>query len=194
MSKILHLDASGRQQASNSRKLSSDLVEAIKTEDSQVTYRDLGAGLSFLSETMIDSYFTAEDQRSTEQNQAIELSDTLVRELMNSDILVVGIPIYNFSMPASFKAWCDLVARAGVTFKYTETGPVGLLEGKKAYVIITSGGVQLDGEQDLLTPWLRQFLNFIGIDDIEIIDATNLGRAAEQVLSKARIHIQSLAY
>ena len=192
MTNILHIDASGRQQASQSRKLSTQIVNTIKKSDSRITYRDVGEGLAFVDDSMIGSYFTAPEQRTDGQNQSILMSDTITRELIDNEVVVIGIPIYNFSMPAAFKAWCDLAARVGVTFKYTDTGPVGLLRGKKAYVVISSGGTRVDSEIDFLTPWLRHYLNFIGISDVEIIQADGLGSNAETSLAMADAHIKSL--
>lgn len=193
MTNILHIDASGRQGASNSRKMSKDVVEAIQSDSSTITYRDVGQGLHHLNDAVIESFYTSPEQRTDEQKTIIELSDALVAELMAADVLVIGIPMYNFAMPAAFKAWCDLVARAGVTFKYTETGPIGLLEGKKAYVVITSGGIPIDSPLDFLTPWLKHFLSFLGIKDIEIIKADGLVRNAEASLARAKEQIESLA-
>ena len=125
--------------------------------------------------------------------QAIALSDTIVEELMEHDTYVIGVPIYNFSMPAALKAWADLSARVGLTFKYGENGPEGLLEGKKAYIVVTSGGTQVGSDIDFLTPWLRHFLGFIGVKDIEIINASGLGSDSEATIEKARASILALA-
>jgi len=193
MKTILHIDASGHKTASDSRKLSKQLVQKIQTtEQAEVIYRDVSQDLPFLDETMITSYFTAPDERSDELKQAIAISDQVVEELQRSDVIVIGIPIYNFSMPAGFKAWVDLVARAGVTFQYTENGPVGLLENKKAYLAITSGGVPLDSPSDFLTPWLRQFFGFIGINDVNIIDASAINSRGNTALESAKAEIQAL--
>ncbi len=111
---------------------------------------------------------------------------------MAANTVVIGMPIYNFSMPAGFKAWSDLAARVGETFKYSENGPVGLLEGKKAYVAIASGGTKVDSEIDFLTPWLRHYLNFIGIDDVEIVQAEALNRNGDKAIEAARASIASI--
>ena len=192
MTKILHLDASGRHEGSLSRKLSRQVVEVIAGSDDPVSYRDISQGLPFVDDTLVAAYRTAPDQRTEAQRQALTLSDELVEELLDHEFLVMGVPIYNFSMPAAFKAWADLVARAGITFKYTETGPVGLLENKKAYVVIASGGTAVGSEIDFLSPWLRHYLGFIGIKAVEIIKADGLMRNADTVLQQAQAHIQSL--
>ena len=111
---------------------------------------------------------------------------------MDADTVVIGMPIYNFSMPAGFKTWSDLAARVGETFKYTENGPVGLLEGKKAYVAVASGGTKVGSEIDFLTPWLRHFLGFIGIYDVEIVQAEAINRNGDKAVEEARASIASI--
>jgi FMN-dependent NADH-azoreductase len=166
-------------------------VERIKGS-AAVTYRDIGKGLAFVDDTMIGGYFTPEDKRSDEQKRSLILSDQITKELFDHDVYVFGLPIYNFAMPAAFKAWCDLAARSGVTFKYSSTGPVGLLTGKKAYLAITSGVVKLGSEIDFLTPWLRYYLGFLGITDITIIAAEALSRNSEETIAKAEAQIKAL--
>ncbi len=183
--KILHIDASARKDDSVTRKLSGQLVARLAENGSQVTYRDLGEGLPFVDETKIAAYFTAADERTDEQREAIALSDTIVSELKRNDVLVIGVPIYNFSMPASFKAWADLAARVGETFRYTQNGAEGLLKNKKAYVVIASGGTRVDSSIDFLTPWLRHYLGFIGIKDVTVISADALNQDFDAGLAQA---------
>ncbi len=192
MNNILHIDASGRKTASVSRQLSNEIVKKISSDEDTVTYRDVSQGLPFVDELMIGAYFTQSTERSEQQHQAIALSDSIVEELKAADTVVIGVPIYNFSMPASFKTWSDLAARVGETFKYTENGPVGLLEGKKAYIAAASGGTAIGSEIDFLTPWLRHFLGFIGIHDVEIIQAEALNRNADEAIEQAQATIASI--
>ena len=192
MNNILHIDASGRGKPSVSRQLSNEIVQKISSDQTNVTYRDVSQGLSFVDETMIGAYYTHKAERSDEQHQAIALSDTIVGELMEADTVVIGMPIYNFSMPAGFKTWSDLAARVGETFTYTENGPVGLLEGKKAYVAVASGGTKVGSEIDFLTPWLRHFLGFIGISDVEIVQAEAINRNGDKAVEDARASIASI--
>jgi FMN-dependent NADH-azoreductase len=192
MNNILHIDASGRGKPSVSRQLSNEIVQKISSDQTNVTYRDVSQGLSFVDETMIGAYYTHKAERSDEQHQAIALSDTIVGELMDADTVVIGMPIYNFSMPAGFKTWSDLAARVGETFTYTENGPVGLLEGKKAYVAVASGGTKVGSEIDFLTPWLRHFLGFIGISDVEIVQAEAINRNGDKAVEEARASIASI--
>ena len=192
MNHILHIDASGRKTPSVSRRLSNEIVKRLRNDQSTVTRRDVSQGLSFVDELMIGAYYTQPAERTEEQHQAIALSDTIVEELMAADSIVIGVPMYNFSMPAGFKAWSDLAARVGETFKYTETGPVGLLEGKKAYIAVASGGAAVGSEVDFLTPWLRHFLGFIGIHDVQIVQAEALNRNGDSAIEKALLAIASI--
>jgi FMN-dependent NADH-azoreductase len=173
--------------------LSDQVIQKISNDQSTVTHRDVSQGLPFVDDLMIGAYFTQKAERNDHQNQAIALSDTIVKELMEADTLVIGIPIYNFSMPAGFKAWSDLAARVGETFKYTENGPEGLLEGKKGYIAVASGGTKIGSEIDFLTPWLRHFLGFIGIHDVEIVQAEALNSKGEKAIEEARSAIDTIA-
>ena len=193
MKNILHIDASAQGQASVSRKLSRALVEMIGDQQSTVTYRDVSQGLPFVSEMMVGAYYTPAGDRSDEQKQSIALSNTIVEELRASDIVVLGTPMYNFSAPAGLKAWADLAARVGETFQYSENGPIGLLKDKKAYVVVATGGAAIDSEIDFLTPWLRHFLGFIGITNIEVIKAEALNRNGEDAIEGAHSTIAALA-
>lgn len=192
MNHILHIDASGRETSSVSRKLSNQIIQKISDDKSTVSYRDVSQGLPFVDEMMIGAYYTQKTERSEQQNQAIVISDAIVEELMSADTVVIGMPIYNFSMPAGFKAWSDLAARVGETFKYTENGPVGLLEGKKAYIAVVSGGTKVGSEIDFLTPWLRHYLGFIGIHDVEIVQAEALNQNGDKAIDEALISIASI--
>ena len=192
--KILHVDASARQAGSVSRELSQHLVDALSETETQVTKRDIGlTPLPLISETWVGANFTPEENRTDSQKQVLELSDTLIAELEAADTLVLGVPIYNFGVPAAFKAWVDLIARARKTFKYTESGPVGLLEGKKAYVVIASGGTQSGSEIDFATPYVRHVLGFVGIHDVTIIAADQLMSTGDEKLTAARDQIAAVA-
>ncbi len=192
MKNILHIDSSGRRAPSVSRQLSNQIVNKLSDEQTKTTYRDVSQGLPFLDEQMIGAYYTPKQERSPEQHQAIQVSDAIVDELKTADILVIGVPLYNFSAPAGFKAWADLAARAGETFNYTETGPEGLLVGKKAYVVVTSGGIEVGSDADFLTPWIRHFLGFIGIHHVEIVNAGSISINAAVAMERAQTSIASV--
>ena len=140
----------------------------------------------------IEANSTDPEERSEHQRDALKASDELVAELKAADVLVAAVPIYNFGVPAAFKAWIDMVARARETFRYTPAGPEGLLEGKKAYLIVTSGGTRLGSEIDFVTPWLRHVMSFLGIHNVEIIDASGLMSDAEARIAEATQRIEEL--
>lgn len=173
---ILRIDASARRSDSVSRALGDRLVSAIMADSSeqQVVLRNVADGLPFVDEGWITANFTPDGNRSASHRETLALSNALVAELQNADAIVITTPIYNFGVPATLKAWIDLVARAGVTFRYTQDGPVGLLEGKKAYVIVTSGGTPVGSDIDFASGYMRHVLGFIGITDVEIIAADQL--------------------
>ena len=137
---------------------------------------------------------TPEEERTDAQRRTLAFSDDLVQELMAADILVIGAPIYNFSVPASLKAWIDLIARVRLTFQYTAQGPVGLLDGKKAYVLTPSGGVPVGSAVDFATPYLRHALGFVGITDVNFIGAQGADRGNDQALDEARARIAELVH
>lgn len=189
---ILKINASMRIADSSSRKLSQLIVSQLSNSETTVTERDLTHTLPFVDEQWISANFTPAEQRTQAQKETLALSEQLIGELEAADNIVIGVPIYNFGVPAAFKAWIDMVARARRTFKYTENGPVGLLENKKAYVVVTSGGTKLDSEVDFVSPWIKHVLGFLGIQDVEFIDASVLMSGEEQVLSYAKAQIEKL--
>jgi len=193
---LLEVAASGRNDGSVSRMLSADLIAALEERHGgiELARRDLNKGLRFVDEAWINANFTAAEERSAEQRAVLAESDALVAELKAADVLVIGAPIYNFGVPAALKAWIDMVARARLTFRYTENGPKGLLEGKKAYLVIASGGVPVDSAVDFATPYLRHALAFIGIDDVEVIAAQQLNSKAEESIDAARVRIAELVH
>ena len=185
---ILELNASGRQSGSVSRMLSAELVRAFQQQhaNTAVARRDLAAGISFVDEDWIAAAFAGDD---ADAKPGVAESDTLVAELVAADVLVIGTPIYNFAIPAALKAWLDQVARPRVTFRYTEDGSVGLLEGKKAYIVLASGGVPVGSPVDFATPYLRHMLGFLGISDVDIIAADGLLSRGDEAIAAARSEI-----
>lgn len=178
---ILHINASARVGGSVTRDVSAQLVQQLQQSMSATTVnRDLADGLAFIDEQWIGANFTDRSERSDEQKETLALSDSLVAELTQASHIVIASPIYNFSVPASLKAWIDQVARARVTFRYTENGPEGLLKGKKAYLVIASGGVPLGSEVDYASTYLRHVLGFLGIDDVTLVNANELSQAANE--------------
>jgi len=173
---ILQINASARKAGSVTRELTETLVTRLldKSADAMVISRDVSQGLPFLDEDWVGATFTDPAERSAEQRMKLALSDTLVNELKAADTIVIGSPIYNFSVPAALKAWVDLIARARETFQYTETGPVGLLKDKKAYVIVASGGTKVGSDVDFAANYLKHVLGFVGITDVTIVAAGQL--------------------
>ncbi|KIC17906.1 FMN-dependent NADH-azoreductase [Leisingera sp. ANG-DT] len=188
---VLHLDSSARTEGSVTRDLSAQIVSRLDADT--VIRRDLAAPLPLLDGAWIGANFTPADQRSEADKQLLALSDALVAELKQADTIVIGAPIYNFSVPSTLKAWIDLVARVGVTFRYEETGPIGLLEGKRAIVAVASGGTQAGSDIDFATTYLRHVLGFIGITEVEIVAADAMSIDAEGALAKAKNQIEALA-
>ncbi len=172
---ILHIDASPRLQVSKSRRLSQAVVDALQADETQarVIRRDVSQEtLPFVTEAMIGAYYTPADQRSAEQNQLLIISDQSTNELLEADVIVIGSPMWNFSVPASLKAWIDLVVRTGLTFKYTPEGPVGLLNpNTKVVLCMSTSGTPLGSDMDFLSRYLKFLFSWLNTNDITIIGA-----------------------
>lgn len=193
---ILEISASARQHGSISRQLTADLLAALadRHDDIAVSRRNVADGLPYVDAAFARAKDTPPEQRTPDDEAALTLSDELVAELAAADILVIGVPMYNFSIPASLKAWIDLVARPRLTFRYTENGPEGLLQGKKAYIVMSSGGVPVGSPVDFATPYLRHALAFVGITDVEFIGAPGADRGNEVAMDEARARIADLVH
>lgn len=169
---VLHINASSRYDGSLTRAVSAQLTDILAGQQADnVQQRDLASGLPFIDEQWIHANFTDPAERNEAQKAVLELSDLLIDELKSADVVVMAVPIYNFGIPASLKAWIDLVARARETFRYTDNGPVGLLENKKVYLVMASGGVPLESEVDFASQYLKFFMQFIGISDVTLVNA-----------------------
>ncbi|WP_413460075.1 FMN-dependent NADH-azoreductase [Herbaspirillum huttiense] len=185
MSTLLHIDSSARNGGSISRQLTASFAQQwqAKNPGGKVVHRDLAANaLPHLSESMLGAYFTPADARSAEQADVIKQSDALVDELLAADTIVIGVPMYNFAPPSTLKAWIDHVFRADRTFSYTETGPVGLVKGKKAVIILSRGGKYSEGPMEALDfqgKYLKGALGFIGITDVELVVAEGVSMGEE---------------
>ena len=186
---ILHIDSSAQQQGSISRQLSARIVSQLGDE---VIRRDLSDALPPVNEIWVASNFTPAEQRTPEQQEALALSDMLVAELQRADTIVIGSPVYNFSIPSVLKAWIDQVVRAGLTFNYTEKGPVGLLDGKRAIVAMASAGMPIGSEIDFASGYLRHILGFVGITDVQIIAADQLRANRDKAIEDAHQKIAEL--
>lgn len=177
--RVLRVDASGRGDDSATRRLTASFVrELAARQPIELVELDLGAGLPFVDAAWIAANFTDPDARDAGQRATLAGSDALVAEVMAADALVIGVPLYNFGVPATLKAWIDQIARARVTFRYTADGPEGLLRGKRAWLLVASGGTPVGGAVDFATPWLRHVLGFLGIGQVEVIAAERLNADA----------------
>ena len=191
--KIYQIDSSARKKGSTSRLLAKKLISKIKKPEDKVIYRDLDDEMLFVSGLTESGMKIPQDKQSDHHKKMFDLSDRLVKELQESEIIIISAPIYNFGPPATLKAWSDLAARVGSTFRYTEDGQrVGLLKNKKAYLIITSGGTKVGGVEDFLTPWLKHTLNFFGISEIKIISADQMAIDYKKSVAKAEKEIENL--
>jgi FMN-dependent NADH-azoreductase len=166
---ILRIDASARTVGSSSRAFADAVLATLPASD--VIHRDLADGLPSISAAYASGTFKPADARSAEEEAALALSDALLAEVQAADTLVISMATYNFNIPASLKAWIDQIARAGIAFRYTETGPEGLLTGKRALVLRASAGTPTGAPADFATPYLTFMLGFIGISDVTFLDA-----------------------
>ena len=191
--KIYQIDSSARKEGSTSRALAKKLLEKIKSPDDEILYRDLDDEMVFVS-GLTESGMKIDKKDQTEHHKKMfELSDKLVKELKQSDIIIISAPIYNYGPPATLKAWSDLAARVGETFKFRPDGRrEGLLKNKKAYLVITSGGTKLNSKEDFLTPWLKFILNFFGIEEIKTICADQMSLDYEKSIKDAEEQIKNI--
>ena len=191
--KIYQIDCSARKKGSASRELAKKLLEKIKKSEDEVIYRDLDDEMLFVAGLTESGMSIPKNERTEQHKKMFELSDKLVKELKESDIIIISTPIYNFGPPATLKAWSDLAARVKSTFKYSEDGKqIGLLENKKVYLVITSGGTKIGSKEDFLTPWLIHVLNFFGIKNIQIISADQMSIDYEGSVKKAEDEINKV--
>ncbi len=188
---ILRIDASARHDGSESRALTQRILDRLAPDE--VINRDLAASLPAIDAEWLNANWTPEDQRSDAQRESLALSDTLIQEVKSADTIVIGAPIYNFGIPATLKTWVDQIARAGITFKYSESGPQGLMTGKRAIIAITSGGTQVGSDIDFASGYLRHVLGFVGITDVQFVAADQLAVDADASHAKADAALQALA-
>ncbi len=188
---VLRIDASARLNGSESRALTQRIIDRLAP--STVIHRDLASAIPAIDADWLAANWTPEDQRTEAQREKLALSTTLIAELKAADTLVIGTPIYNFAIPATLKAWIDQIARAGQTFQYSETGPKGLLSGKRAIVAIASGGTQVGSDIDFASGCLRHVLGFVGITDVQFVPADQLMLDADASHAKADAALNALA-
>ena len=199
MSRVLIIESSARQQDSVSRQLTQTFISQWKAAHpaDQITVRDLAVKpVPHLDINLLGGWMKPVEQRSDLEQVSLERSNQLTDELLAADVLVMAAPMYNFTIPSTLKAWLDHVLRAGVTFKYTDTGPQGLLSGKRAYVLTARGGIYAGSTADHQEPYLRQVMAFIGIHDVTFIHAEGMnlgGDFHEKGLSQANAKLSQVA-
>lgn len=183
--KILQVNSSARHAEGNSTRIANAIVARLRANspEATLTVRDLAVDPHpVLDAAALGALYTPADQRSTEQAERVALDDALIAEVMAADVIVLGVPMYNFGVPVQLKCWIDAIARAGVTFRYTEKGPEGLLKGKKVYVALARGGRYRGTDFDTQVPFLKTVLGFLGISDVHFVyaEGLNMGEAAAQ--------------
>ncbi|MFP1644322.1 FMN-dependent NADH-azoreductase [Pontitalea aquivivens] len=195
MTKILRIDASIKSEGSVSRRLTDRIIARLTAADpaASVTERDLSQGVPQIDGAWLGAVFTPADQRNADQAAIASKADEYLNEVRTADILVIGLPVYNFGVPAQMKAWIDQLARKGETFTYTETGPVGLLTGKRAIIALSSDGTPIGSEIDFASGYIRHMLGFFGITDVEFIAADKMVFAPEETLSRAEAAVDAIA-
>lgn len=193
-SQILRIDTSIRGARSVTRALTGRILDRLTAAApaARVVSRDLSGGLPFVDAAWTDAAFTPETDRSPDQAQALALSDELIAELQAADTLIIGLPVYNFTVPTQMNAWIDQVARAGVTFRYTENGPEGLMTGKRAIVAMASDGTAEGSDVDFASGYLRHMLGFFGITDVSFVIADALMRGRDEKMQAAEARVDAL--
>ena len=192
--KIYQIDSSARKEGSTSRSLAKKLLEKIKKPDDEVIYRDLNDEMVFVSGLTESGMNIDEKDQNENHKKMFKLSDQLVKELKESDVIIISAPIYNYGPPATLKAWSDLAARIGETFRFKPNGRrEGLLKNKRAYLVITSGGTKIGSQEDYLTPWLKHVLNFFGIKNIQTISADQMSIDYEKSIKEAEKQIENIS-
>lgn len=199
MTVLLQINASISHHDGQSSRLADQFVAAFaaRNPDAKIVLRDVAAGpVPHLDGQRFGAFIARPEERTAEQHAVIAYSDALIDEIRRADVIVLGLPMYNFGLPSQLKAYFDHIARAGVTFEYTDKGPAGLLTGKKAYVFAARGGKYAGTPLDTQTSYVRDFLRFLGISDVEFIYAEGLAmgpQSKESSLAKAAAEIARLA-
>lgn len=194
---ILQINASARREGANSTRIADMVAQRLLQRDPQarLTLRDLAATPHpMLDEAALGALFTPAEKRDAAQAARVALDDALIREVQAHDVLVLGVPMYNFGVPSQLKNWIDAIARVGVTFRYTETGPQGLLTGKTVYLALARGGRYRDSVADAQVPYLKTVLGFLGMTDLRFIYAEGFAmgpEAAAQALVQARADLEA---
>lgn len=195
MKTLLRIDSSPRTTISISRQLGDHLQNHITNKEEFILqnrdlyYDDL---VKLGNEDQVTAYYTPEDQQTQVQKDAVASSNTLALEFAAADIYLFTVPMYNFTVSAGLKTYIDMISRAGISFQYTENGPIGLLKNKKAYIVITTGGTPAGSASDFVTPYLTQFLHFVGITDVTFINSDLVMANQDKAIANAKEEISTL--
>ena len=190
---ILHIDSSARLIGSNTRIIGQYLVNTLNTLNTKVVHRDLAAHPlpPVSAQDLMGVHGLSDDQRDSLHTH-LALSNQLVQELKDADTLVIGAPMYNFGIPASLKQWIDAICRAGVSFKYTDKGPIGLLNIKRAFIITATGGTPVGSKMDFASGYLAHICHFIGVEEVMHIDASGSNGSPEQIIESGKQQIDTI--
>ena len=195
MTAILRVEASIKGENSVSRKLTDRLIARLldRHADATLTSRDVSTGVQPVDANWIGAMFTPAEDRTDAQKAVVAYADELLAEVKAADIIVIGLPVYNFNVPSQLKSWIDQLARRGETFVYTEAGPKGLLEGKKAIIAMASDGTKQGSAIDFTSGYVKHMMNFFGITDVEIVAADAITLAPDVTVPKALEAVEALA-
>jgi FMN-dependent NADH-azoreductase len=193
MQNVLRLDATINLANSVSRRLTDGIIARFRAVGADIVERDLSTGVRPIDAAWIGAASTPAENRTTEQGEIILESDTYLAEIRAADIIVIGLPVYNFGVPSQLKSWLDHLARKGQTFNYTESGPKGLLTGKRAIVALSSGGTVMGSEIDFASGYVRHMMGFFGITDLEFVAADRMAVEPNAALLRAETAIHALA-
>ncbi|KAA0943975.1 MULTISPECIES: NAD(P)H-dependent oxidoreductase [unclassified Pseudomonas] len=197
--KILQINASARSAGANSTRLADSITARLKEQNpaALVELRDLASDPHpVLDDAALTALFTPAESRTEDQAARVALDDALIAQVQSVDAIVLGVPMYNFGVPVQLKTWLDAIARAGVTFRYTENGPEGLLKGKKVYVALARGGKYRDTPADSQVPYLKTIFGFLGLTDVAFVYVEGLAmgaEGAEQAFAAAEAQIDALS-
>jgi FMN-dependent NADH-azoreductase len=195
---ILQVNASARRDGAHSTRIADAIVERLRaaSPETRLTVRDLAVQPHpMVDEMALTALATPPDRRTPEQAARVALDDALIAEVQAADVLVLGVPMYNFGVPVQLKNWIDAIARAGVTFRYTEQGPVGLLAGRRVYLALARGGRYRDTAADTQVPYLKTVLGFLGMTDLHFVYAEGLNMGPESAargLAEAEAAVEAI--
>jgi FMN-dependent NADH-azoreductase len=194
MTNILRIESTIKPAGSVSRKLTDRIMARVLAANpgANVVTRDLSAGVPQINGAWLGAVFTPADARDSDQKATAAYADALLDEVKAADLLVIALPVYNFAVPAHLKSWIDQLARKGETFNYTETGPIGLLKGKRALVAFSSDGTKIGSEIDFASGYVRHMLGFFGITDVQFAAADAMAYGPEAAMAKGEAEVDAL--